>query len=304
LSDDGTTKKITGFLNINKPSGMTSHDVVSKVRWMTKKTSGTKKVGHAGTLDPLATGVLVLCLGNATRLSEYAMQSRKAYRARVYLGKTTDTYDAEGDVIDERNANHIQRDDVESVLPQFTGDIEQLPPMYSAVKKGGKKLYELAREGKEVEREARPVTIYEIHLVAWQPPELVLDVVCGSGTYIRSLAYDIGDALDVGAYLSGLARTRSGHFQIEDAVELQTLLDHEDWREFVVPPGDGLADWHALHLTPSQAEDISHGRFIEREGDLTDEYIMAYLPDGHLLAVLENRGSHWKPHKVFPPQSP
>ncbi len=294
------SEKVTGFLNIDKPSGLTSHDVVARVRRVAKKTSGTKKVGHAGTLDPLATGVLVLCLGNATRLSEYAMQSRKAYRARVYLGITTETYDAEGDVIDERSADHLTRADVEAVLPQFTGDIDQLPPMYSAVKKDGKKLYELAREGKEIKRDPRPVTIHALELVEWQPPEFVLDVVCGSGTYIRSLAYDIGEALGVGAHLSGLIRTRSGHFHVDDAVSLETLLDSDDWREYVVPPREALADWNAIQLTPLQAEEIGYGRFIERAGDVDDEYIMAYLPDGHLLAVLENRESHWKPHKVFP----
>lgn len=298
------SEKVTGFLNIDKPSGLTSHDVVARVRRVAKQTSGTKKVGHAGTLDPLATGVLVLCLGNATRLSEYAMQSRKAYRAHVHLGVTTDTYDAEGDIINERSTDHLTRADVENVLPQFTGDIEQLPPMYSAVKKDGKKLYELARAGKEIERDPRPVTIHALELVEWQPPEFVLNIVCGSGTYIRSLACDIGAALDVGAHLSGLVRTRSGHFHLEDAVSLDTLLDSDDWREYVIRPREALADWNAIQLTDDQAEDIGYGRFIERAGDLEDEYIMAYLPDGHLLAVLENRGSQWKPHKVFPPQTP
>lgn len=244
----------------------------------------------------------MLCLGNATRLSEYAMHSRKRYRAEVTLGVTTDTYDAEGEVITEEDASHISRADVEAVLPQFIGDIEQLPPMYSAIKKDGKKLYELAREGKEIEREARPVTIHALELTDWQAPRFTLEVECSSGTYIRSLAFDIGDALNVGAYLSNLVRTRSGHFDIGDSVPLETLLESDDWREYVVAPREGLADWAALHLSPEQTDHIRHGRFIERAGDLDDEYIMAYMPDGHLLAVLEKRGDQWKPHKVFPPQ--
>src|SRR5215207_3710637 len=192
-----------GFLNIDKPLRMTSHDVVAQVRRKFK----LKRVGHAGTLDPLATGVLVVCLGAATRLSEYVMDSTKQYRARVTLGVTTTTYDAEGDVVQQREAGHITRKMVEAALPQFTGEIDQLPPMYSAIKKGGRKLYEIARAGETIELTPRRITIYGLEIVEWSPPECVLDVTCSAGTYIRSLAFDLGKALGVGAYLSGLVRT-------------------------------------------------------------------------------------------------
>lgn len=294
---------IAGFLNINKPGGMTSHDVVAQVRRLLKRGTGSKKVGHAGTLDPMATGVLVLCLGQATRLSEYAMQSTKQYRAQVRLGINTDTYDAEGEVLSKQDVSHIQRVDVENELPPFIGDIQQVPPVYSAIKQDGKKLYELARAGKKVQRKARAVRIDAIKLIEWTPPSFTIDIICGSGTYIRSLAYDIGAALDVGAHLSGLQRTRSGAFCIQNSVALETMLNSAGWQQYVIPPAAALRDWQAIELNAGQAADIRHGRRIENETTLSDDFVMAYLPDGHLLAVLENQGKQWKPHKVFLPDT-
>ena len=182
-------------MNINKPLKLTSHDVVARVRRRYKELTGSKKVGHAGTLDPLATGVLVLCLGGATRLSDYVMHTTKQYRAQITLGCATTTYDAEGDTVSEMNAEHLVKSDVEEVLPQFIGDIQQIPPMYSAIKQGGKKLYDLARQGKTVERPARDIRIENLEITAWNSPTFALDIICGSGTYIRSLADDIGQAL-------------------------------------------------------------------------------------------------------------
>jgi tRNA pseudouridine55 synthase len=294
--------RVLGFLNINKPAGMTSHDVVSKVRRQTRKT-GTKKVGHAGTLDPMATGVLILCLGHATRLSEYAMQSTKKYRAIVSLGQTTDTYDAEGETLVTRDASHITEENVLSVLDNFRGHIEQVPPMYSAIKQDGKKLYELARDGVEVERLARPVTIHELNIVAWDLPQFTLDVVCSAGTYIRSLAYDIGEKLDVGAHLAGLIRTASGAFSLENAVDLDAVIKSEDWQQYLIPPQQALADWKSIQLTDAQINDVTHGRFIEHDDTIDDEYVMAFMPNGHLLAVMQQRDTYWKPHKVFLPDN-
>lgn len=296
-------ESVFGFLNIDKPSGMTSHDVVARVRRLCRNSIGKTKVGHAGTLDPMATGVLVICLGYGTRLSEYAMQSTKQYRATVRLGIETDTYDAEGETIAEKDASHITLDDVNAAIEPYIGDIQQMPPMYSAIKKDGKKLYELAREGLEIERETRPVTIDAIEIVSWDNPTLVLDVTCGAGTYIRSLAHDIGEQLNTGAHLSGLIRSRSGAFSVDDAVALDNLLESENWRDAIISPGDALKDWQSIQLSDEEASEIQLGRTIPKNDDISDNLVMAYMPDGHLLAVLENRGNQWKPHKVFLPQS-
>ncbi|MEM9951198.1 MAG: tRNA pseudouridine(55) synthase TruB [Chloroflexota bacterium] len=297
------TKQVFGFLNIDKPAGLTSHDVVARVRRLCRNSVGKTKVGHAGTLDPMATGVLVICLGYATRLSEYAMQSTKTYRAKVHLGIETDTYDAEGEVLTQKDASHITLDDVRNAIQPNIGDIQQLPPMYSAIKKDGKKLYELAREGIEIEREARAVTIYDIKIVSWQSPVIELDVTCGSGTYIRSLAHDIGAFLHVGAHLSGLIRTQSGSFTVEDALDLQALLEDETWQSKIINPTQALTDWQQVHLSNHEASEIQLGRTIPKNDTLTDDYVMGIMPDGHLLTVLENRNTVWKPHKVFLPQS-
>lgn len=294
-------EKVFGFLNIDKPQGLTSHDVVARVRRICRNSFGKTKVGHAGTLDPMATGVLVICLGHATRLSEYAMQSTKKYRASIHLGVKTDTYDAEGEVIAETDASHISLEQVETAFQAFIGDIQQLPPMYSAIKKDGKKLYELAREGKEIERDARPVTIHSIEVVEWQSPTIVLDVTCGAGTYIRSLAHDIGETLATGAHLSGLIRLKSGAFAVENAISLDTVLEDDNWQDHIIAPKDALSDLQTLQLTEEDSKEIQLGRFISKNDDTADELVMAYMPDGHLLAVLENRHNHWKPHKVFLP---
>lgn len=289
--------QVFGFLNINKPLGMTSHDVINAVR----RGLRIKKAGHAGTLDPMATGVLIVCLGAATRLSEYAMASQKHYRARVYLGKSTETYDAEGDVVSEHDASHITQAQVEAVLPQFTGDIQQFPPMYSAIKRGGKKLYELAREGKTVELEARAVTISELTLSEWQLPEFTLDITCGSGTYIRSLAHDIGEVLGVGGYLSALARTASGAFTLENAVDLDTVLHTEDWRDYILPPDTALMDMPAVHLGDDDFVHVQHGRAPQAIDPAPPDmpFARAYSPQGDFCAIFRAEDGIWQPHKVF-----
>jgi tRNA pseudouridine55 synthase len=229
---------VDGILNVDKPLGMTSHDVVAAIRKMARPggvsfsgsarrrpdTSGDRplKVGHAGTLDPLATGVLLVCLGRATRVSEYLMRSPKTYRATLELGVTTTTHDAEGEIT-SRSPVGMTLEDVAAALPAFVGSIQQVPPRYSAIKRGGRPLYELARQGIEVEVPAREVEVYALDLVTWEPPHLVLDVRCGPGTYVRALARDIGQALGCGAYLSALRRTSSGTFHVSEAVELEIL---------------------------------------------------------------------------------
>lgn len=288
-----TSEAPFGFLNIDKPRGITSHDVVARLRRVT----GTRKIGHAGTLDPMATGVLVLCLGAATRLSEYVMASTKRYRAQVLLGVETDSYDADGQVVATTDAAQITRADLERILPQFVGEIAQLPPIYSAIKRDGKKLYELARAGKDVELEPRAVTIHALEVVDWSGPSFTLDVTCSPGTYIRSLAHDLGAALRVGAHLTGLVRTASGHFTLDNAVSLATILNGAPWEPHVIPPHAALADWPALQVSDEQALALQQGKQIA--GAASGRVIMAYRDDGSLAAVLERRGDLLHPLKVF-----
>ncbi len=287
--------QVFGLLNLNKPSGPTSHDLVAAVRRGTR----VKKVGHAGTLDPLATGVLVLCLGPATRLSEYVMRSRKVYRARVHFGVATDTYDAQGEVVARSDALP-SRATVEAALAGFRGELMQVPPMYSAIKRGGRKLYELARAGEQVERPPRPVTVYRLELVDWQPPLATLEVECSPGTYIRSLAHDLGQALGCGAHLAALERRASGHFRVEDAVpwgEFRAAMEAGTWREHLLPPDLALAEAPAVHLNAEQAARVLHGNTVAAEG--SGVLARAYDPQGRFIAVLERRGDVWKPQKVF-----
>jgi tRNA pseudouridine55 synthase len=284
----------SGFLNIDKPLHLTSHDVVARLR----RGLHIDKIGHAGTLDPLATGVLVICIGAATRLSEYVMDSTKRYRARVRLGATTTTYDAEGEILSERDASHITRDDVDRVLASFTGDIQQVPPMYSAIKQGGKKLYDLARAGQTVERSPRAVRIDSLAIVEWNSPEFMLDVVCSAGTYIRSLAYDIGEVLSVGAHLSGLTRTASGSFTLENALSLDTLLNDTHWQQHLTMMDAPLTHLPAVYLDAANEDHIRHGRTIP--SDMPEGAIgRAYATDGTFIAILQSGTGVWKPHKVF-----
>lgn len=284
-----------GFLNVNKPPEMTSHDVVAKVR----RELGVKRVGHAGTLDPMATGVLVICMGAATRLSEYVMQSSKRYRAVVHLGVTTDTYDAEGVVQQERDATAVRRDDVVRELTAFLGNIEQVPPMYSAIKQSGRKLYELARAGQTVEREVRRVEIERLDMVDWSPPQFTLDVVCSAGTYIRSLAHDLGEVLGVGAHLAGLVRIASGHFALDSAVSLETLLASSNWQQYLVPVERALADWPVVRLDATDVSHIKHGRSISDDSTVGEQLALAFTPDGEFVAVLRAKAGRWQPEKVF-----
>jgi tRNA pseudouridine55 synthase len=290
---------VFGLLNLYKPSGPTSHDIVARVR----RGTHVKKVGHAGTLDPLATGVLVLCLGPATRLSEYLIQSPKRYRARVRFGVETDTDDAEGAVIAEHD-DRIEREAVEAALEAFRGAIAQVPPMYSAIKQGGRKLYDLARAGQEVVREARRVTIYHLELTGWEPPFAALEVECSPGTYIRSLARDLGRAVGTGAHLAALERSASGSFTAAEAIrwpDFEATMRAGTWQDYLLPPDRALQGAFAVHLLPGEVEDIRQGRGIpaREESGIDGGLGRAYDPEGRFFAVLERRGDHWQPRKVF-----
>jgi tRNA pseudouridine55 synthase len=212
---------ISGALVVDKPVGMTSHDVVQAIR----NGTGLRRAGHTGTLDPRASGVLVILVGPAVRLSEYVSASDKRYQAIIRLGGSTDTFDGEGLVTLSKDPVNVTESQFEEALKTFVGEIEQTPPPYSAVKVQGRKAYEMAREGEQVELAPRKITVHHLEVLEWTPPEVVIDVHCSSGTYVRSLANDLGVMLGCGAYLVGLRRTKSGRFSLRDSVPLRKLQE-------------------------------------------------------------------------------
>jgi tRNA pseudouridine55 synthase len=220
---------LEGIMIVNKPSGLTSHDVVDRAR----RKFRMRQIGHAGTLDPLATGVLILLLGKATKLFKEFVGMDKGYRAKFILGRRTTSADIQGDVVEERPFHQITQNQIEEAFDQFSGEIEQVPPMVSAVKVKGKKLYELARKGIEVERPARKITIHSLRLESFQLPEVQFYLECSKGTYVRQIAEDIGRILGCGACISQIERTKVGPFQIEDAVKLEDLNEKHlrHWKE-------------------------------------------------------------------------
>lgn len=289
-----------GLIIVDKPIGPTSHQVVSLVR----KETGIRKVGHAGTLDPRASGVLVLCLGAATRLSEYLSTAPKRYEARIRFGAATDTYDSEGRVVRETGRAPTLKE-LEAVLPEFEGEIYQEPPPYSAIKVKGKKAYELARAGKKVDLEPRRVTIYQLEVISYDPPDLVLSVETSAGTYIRSLAHDIGNRVSTGAFLAALRRTKAGPFTIEDAIPLAKLevgFLTGKWERYVRPAADALPDLPKIHVEGELLQEVLHGHRIPAEPGSTG-MARAIGPDGDLVAVLEavevEGQTLWHPRKVF-----
>jgi tRNA pseudouridine55 synthase len=305
-----------GILNIDKPWGKTSFSIVS----MVKRLSGEKRVGHAGTLDPAATGVLPVCLGRGTRVTRFLMNSTKAYRAEIELGVETDTYDASGKVIKKGDPSGISREQVESALVSFRGLIRQTPPMYSAVKHQGQPLYKLARAGIQIERESRPVEIYHLEITGWRPPIVTIEVECGKGTYIRSLAHDLGQSLGCGASLKNLIRLRCGIFDIKDAVRIPQLEDafrHGYWEQFVYPIDTVLSHWRAVVVDDATRDIISKGGSVALENNdinqddhagadrLTiypaENRCRVYTLDGHFLSVLRFNAEtgRWQPEKVF-----
>ena len=255
-----------GILNVNKPYGQTSFSIVSIV----KRLSGQRRVGHAGTLDPAATGVLPIGFGQGTRVIEYLVDTSKAYHAEIELGVSTDTYDADGRIIQVKDPSGICQEQLVSALASSNGLIYQTPPMYSAVKYHGKPLYQWARAGITVTRESRPVNIYKIELVNWQPPVATVEVVCSKGTYIRCLADDLGQVLGCGAYLKNLVRLRCGLFDIENAIPLSQLEDafrYGYWQQFVHPLDSVLLNWKAILVNDDRRQKIGNGRPIVMDKD-------------------------------------
>ncbi|OAB61307.1 hypothetical protein AY599_28625 [Leptolyngbya valderiana BDU 20041] len=279
---------LSGILLLDKPSGITSNAALGRA----KRVLGIRKAGHTGTLDPMASGLLVLCFGEATKVSGFLLDADKAYEAEATLGMTTDSEDAEGEVLDERAVPDFSIDDIESALEAFRGPIDQVPPMHSALKHQGKRLYELARKGEVVERPPRAVVIHALDCLDWSSPRLRLKVRCSKGTYIRSLVRDLGEALGCGAHLSALRRTLSSPFDIADAISLDALsgLDADAARALLLPPDRAVLHFPAVHLDENLALRLQQGQTlpgIEGEPGL----VRAYRGDDFLgLATLDEAG--------------
>ena len=282
-----------GIFNIYKEKGFTSHDVVAIVR----RTIHMKKVGHTGTLDPDAEGVLPVCVGKATKLSDVIMDGRKSYRAMLRLGMTTTTEDASGEVLETKEVD-FNEERIREVVASFIGRLEQVPPMYSAVKVNGKKLYELAREGKEIERKSRTIEVYDIRIRQFLPPDRVeIDVDCSKGTYIRTLCSDIGKALGCGGHMAELLRTRTGAFSLENAIkldELKALAEQEKVETVLLTMEEALEDFPVVKVSEKSQKFLYNGgkiqeRFLtEKPAVLTEgEIVVTYDYENNLVGLYE-----------------
>lgn len=277
---------IHGVINIHKEKGYTSHDVVAKLRGIV----GQKKIGHTGTLDPDATGVLPVCLGKATKLCDMLTDKNKTYETVMLLGKVTDTQDISGTVLNESPTDMLDEDTVKTAILSFVGDYMQVPPMYSALKVNGKKLYELAREGVEVERKARPVTILEIQIKEINLPRVRMEVSCSKGTYIRTLCHDIGENLGCGACMEELVRTRVSRFELEESLTLaqvQELKEAGNLEKILVPIDEMFSDYQAITL---KEEFMS---FVYNGNTFLPKHIKQYieLVDGKMVRVYDDKGN-------------
>ena len=280
-----------GFLNIYKPKGMTSHDVVSVLRKITK----IKQIGHTGTLDPFAEGVLPICIGKATRLIEY-LDDEKAYIGTIQFGTATTTYDIEGDVT-KTSSKEISNEDIEKALLDFEGEIEQMPPIFSAIKVNGKKLYEYARNGEEVKIKPRKICINEIKLLKFdkQTNRAEIYIDCSKGTYIRSIANDLGESLETFGHLIKLVRVKAGCFKIEASTKLEDLKTKEDVEKILIPPLEKL-NLNKVELNENEYEKISHGMKIKKA---IKDGIVILTYKNHLISIAESQSEEIKPLKVF-----
>lgn len=298
-----------GVINIRKEKDYTSFDVVAKLRGILKQ----KKIGHTGTLDPLAEGVLLVCLGNATKLADLLTCSDKEYETVMLLGKTTDTEDITGNLLSENSIN-VSEDEVISAVMSFVGDYMQIPPMYSAIKKNGKKLYEYAREGIEIEREARKVSIFSINILDVSLPEVTFKVHCSKGTYIRSLCRDIGEKLGTGAVMKSLTRREVNGFNISDSFTLdkvQELMDTGEIETKILPTDSLLNDYPEAHIKEGFEKALLNGNKLKKEllilKDKTDFtkleeglYVRVYLGDEFkALYLYDKENGCYKPYKMF-----
>jgi len=290
----------SGLFVVEKGPGVTSFGVVARIRRLLKG----PKMGHGGTLDPDATGVLILLVGEATKLSPYLLRHDKEYLATVRLGIVTDTQDLTGRVLGEQDVGELSEETIRAALEKFAGAIRQVPPMFSALHHEGRRLYELARAGQEVAREPRTVTVYQITLEEIALPRLVLSVRCGAGTYIRTLASDLGEALGCGGALERLVRTRVGPFSLEDAIswsELQALRDPDPLWKRLKTPDTALSDWPRLRLGEEEHEGFLNGRACSLPSGqwVTGQMVAVYDPRDEFFAVGRVIPSGLKPERIF-----
>lgn len=304
---------MNGIFNINKPEGPTSFNIVSRI----KKLTGEKRVGHAGTLDPAASGVLPICFGHGTRVIEYLMDSTKEYRAEIEFGKTTDTYDATGSVTSIKDSSFIDRNQIDKALKNFIGIIQQVPPIYSALKHKGKPYYELAREGINVEIASRPVVVHNITVLDWQTPVVTIDVTCGKGTYIRSIAHDLGQIIGCGAHMKRLVRRKYGPFSIDNSISLDELEQshiENNWQRYINPIDSVLLHLNVIVVNDDSRQAIQHGRPVDntvigthtsmgqsQSVECQETRCRAYGLDGHFIGILRHNAEtgEWQPEKVF-----
>jgi tRNA pseudouridine55 synthase len=297
-----TKMSTDGIINVNKPEGKTSYDIVAWLKRLTRE----KRIGHAGTLDPIATGVLPVCFGQATRITQFLTDSSKSYLAQVEIGIATDTFDRQGEITQRQDPSAITVKQIEEVLNNFRGVINQVPPIYSALKHQGRRYYELARSGVSIKPKPRQVEISNLELVNFQPPLITINVDCGKGTYIRSLAHDLGQVLGCGAHLKNLVRTRCGLFHIEDALaqpQIEDAFHNGTWQELIHPLDSPLSSWKAIIVDKVNELAIRNGRPLPLDeiSLYSEKYCRAYNLDGELIAVLHFilEKKLWHPEKVF-----
>ena len=300
------TEPISGILNVDKPSGITSMDVVRRIKHASKQ----KRVGHGGTLDPFASGVVPICIGRATRMMEYLVDGVKRYRATIRFGVETNTYDVDGEVAYERDTSDLDFDAIRQALSRFSGIVDQVPPMFSALKKDGKRLYQMARSGIEVEREARKVRVMSIDVQDWSRPDLTIDVMCGRGFYMRSLAHDLGVALGCGGHLKELTRTQNSAFCIDRALSLEeaeNCFSDDSWMHVLHAPDVAVQSLGAVIVDMNTAKRVRNGQplpgSLRIPFDHSDEECRVYSSDGVFLALaaFDRSTGQWQPRKVFAP---
>ena len=295
---------MNGIFNIDKPYGITSMDVIRQIRHATN----ISKVGHGGTLDPLASGVIPVAIGNSTRLLEYILNNNKKYLAEITLGVSTNTYDREGEITKQADTSHINQQDIEELLKNFTGEMSQIPPMYSAIKSNGKKLYSLARKGINVERPPRTTIVYSILLKSYDNPVMKIEINCSKGFYVRSLANEIGELLNCGAHLTNLRRTASGSFSISQSNKLSTVIEKilcGDPKDILLDPTDYLENIDQIYLSENETNLVKTGRRIKLSPQYSLKNInmaLGFNADKSFLAILapDYKTSEWYPKKVFP----
>ncbi len=306
--------RYNGVLNVDKPAAMTSHDVVDRVREITHM----RKIGHTGTLDPMATGVLPLCLGNATKVAQFLLAADKEYVVEMVLGKTTTTQDTTGEVIEEHPVPEISFEELDAILDRFRGETAQIPPMVSAKKHKGERLYKMAREGREIEREPCSITIHELELQKVESPIVRFRMVCSKGTYVRTVCHDVGAAIGCGAAMCGLIRTRCGSFRIEDSISLAGLEKKDSLEQHLASLDEALSIYPALRVAEREAAEVGHGMPVTGSAILNrtapfeaGSLVRIQNRDGNLIAIakallcsekIETIGSNLKtiqPVKVF-----